>query len=74
MKKYDVAIWAHHGLFCAGPDFDITFGLMHTVEKAAEIRLKVLSSGMPIQQTITAEDFRAVARDFNLNLNEDMLK
>ncbi len=74
MKKYDVAIWAHHGLFCAGPDFDITFGLMHTVEKAAEIRLKVLSSGLPIQQTITAEDFRAVAKDFNLNLNEDMLK
>ena len=74
MKKYDVAIWAHHGLFCAGPDFDITFGLMHTVEKAAEIRMKVLSSGLPVQQTITADDFRAIAKDFKLNLNEEFLK
>ncbi|MEG0565987.1 MAG: rhamnulose-1-phosphate aldolase, partial [Hungatella sp.] len=32
MKKYDVAIWAHHGMFCSGEDFDLTFGLMHTVE------------------------------------------
>ena len=37
MEKYDAAVWAHHGLFCSGPDFDITFGLMHTIEKAAEI-------------------------------------
>ena len=37
MKDYDVAIWAHHGMFCAGPDFDTTFGLAHTVEKAAEL-------------------------------------
>ena len=74
MKKYDVAIWAHHGLFCAGPDFDSTFGLMHTVEKAAEIRVKVLSCGMGIRQTITAEDFRAVAEAFQLTLNEEMLK
>ena len=37
MKKYDVAIWAHHGIFCAGSDFDITFGLAHTVEKSAAI-------------------------------------
>ena len=27
MKKYDAAVWAHHGLFVSGPDFDITFGL-----------------------------------------------
>ena len=44
MKKYDVAVWAHHGIFCSGPDFDITFGLAHTVEKSAEILVKVLLS------------------------------
>ena len=32
MEKYDVVIWAHHGMFCSGEDFDLTFGLMHTVE------------------------------------------
>ncbi len=26
MKKYDLAIWAHHGMFAAGFDFDLTFG------------------------------------------------
>ena len=35
MEDFNVAIWAHHGMFCSGEDFDITFGLMHTVEKSA---------------------------------------
>ena len=43
MKRYDVAIWAHHGMFCSGEDFDLIFGLMRTVEKSAEILVKVLS-------------------------------
>ena len=43
MKKYDLAIWAHHGMFAAGFDFDLTFGLMHTAEKSAEILVKTLS-------------------------------
>ena len=43
MKEYDVAIWAHYGMFCSGEDFDLTFGLMQTVEKAAEILVKKLS-------------------------------
>lgn len=28
MKEYDAAVWTHHGLFCSGPDFDTTFGLI----------------------------------------------
>ena len=27
MEKYDAAIWAFHGLFVSGPDFDIAFGV-----------------------------------------------
>lgn len=27
MKQYDAAVWAHHGLFCSGPDFDTTLRL-----------------------------------------------
>ena len=42
MEQYDVAIWAHHGMFASGEDFDLTFGLMHTVEKAAEILVNVI--------------------------------
>lgn len=73
MKKYDVAIWAHHGMFCSGEDLDLTFGLMHTVEKAAEILVKVLSMKAEKHQTISDENFRDLAKDFHLNLSEDFL-
>ncbi len=73
MKQYDVAIWAHHGMFCSGEDFDLTFGLMHTVEKSAEILVKVLSMGSKKLQTITPDEFRALAKDFKVDLPEKFL-
>lgn len=73
MKEYDVAIWAHHGMFAAGEDFDLTFGLMHTVEKAAEILVKVLSMQQRKRQTILPEDFRRLAEDFHVTLPEKFL-
>lgn len=75
MKEFDAAVWAHHGLFVSGPDFDITFGLMHTIEKSAEIYVKALScSGGKIAQTITDDNLRAIAKDFNVKLNEKFLE
>jgi rhamnulose-1-phosphate aldolase len=73
MKKYDVAIWPHHGMFASGPDFDLTFGLMHTVEKSAEILVKVMSMSPAKLQTITPQNFRDLARDFNVTLPEQFL-
>ncbi|MXP78191.1 rhamnulose-1-phosphate aldolase [Lachnospiraceae bacterium WCA-9-b2] len=73
MKRYDVAIWAHHGMFVSGEDFDLTFGLMHTVEKSAEILVKVLSMRQDKQQTISAQNFRDLAVDFKVNLPEKFL-
>lgn len=73
MKKYDVAIWAHHGMFCSGEDFDLTFGLMHTVEKSAEILVKMLSMTSVKRQTITPQNFRDLARDFKVSLPEEFL-
>ncbi len=73
MEFYDVAIWAHHGIFCSGEDFDLTFGLMHTVEKSAEILVKVLSINPNKLQTIVPNDFRELAKDFNVNLPEKFL-
>ncbi|MCD8221294.1 MAG: rhamnulose-1-phosphate aldolase [Clostridiales bacterium] len=74
MKQYDVAIWAHHGMFCSGEDFDLTFGLMHTVEKSAEILVKVLSmTGGTKRQTIQPDDFRHLAVDFGVTLPEKFL-
>lgn len=73
MKKYNVAIWAHHGMFASGADFDETFGLMHTVEKSAEILVKVLSIQPYKRQTIEPGEFRHLAKDFNVSLPERFL-
>lgn len=73
MKKYDVAIWAHHGMFCSGEDFDLTFGLMHTVEKSAAILATVLAIRPDKLQTISPKDFRDLAADFKVTLPEEFL-
>ncbi|MBR2767961.1 MAG: rhamnulose-1-phosphate aldolase, partial [Solobacterium sp.] len=73
MKKYDAAIWAHHGMFASGEDFDLTFGLMHTIEKSAEILVKTLSMSPTKLQTITPQNFRDLARDFKVTLPEEFL-
>ena len=74
MKRYDAAVWAHHGLFVSGPDFDTAFGLMHTIEKAAQIYMLALSAGGgEIRQTITDDNLRAIAKEFGVTLNEEFL-
>ena len=73
MENYDVAIWAHHGMFCSGEDFDLTFGLAHTVEKSAEILVKVLSMNSTKLQTIQPDDFKKLAKDFKVTLPEKFL-
>ncbi|MCL1951088.1 MAG: rhamnulose-1-phosphate aldolase [Turicibacter sp.] len=72
METYDVAIWAHHGTFVSGEDFDLAFGLMHCVEKASEVLVKVLAMGGK-RQSITPVDFRQLANDFNVTLEERFL-
>ncbi|WP_326975049.1 rhamnulose-1-phosphate aldolase [Caproicibacter sp. BJN0012] len=73
MEEYDVVIWAHHGLFCSGEDFDQAFGLADTVEKAAEILVKTLSMVSQKRQTIQPEGFRQLARAFQVDLPEKFL-
>ena len=73
MKTYQAVIWAQHGLFVTGPDFDTAFGLAHTIEKSAEIYWKILSTGQPVMQTITDKGLQAVADAFNVTLNAEFL-
>ena len=72
LAERDAAVWACHGLFVGGTDFDGAFGLMHTVEKAAEILVKVLSMGGK-RQTAGPEDLRALSRTYGLGLSEEFL-
>ncbi len=75
MREYDAVVWAHHGLFVSGPDFDTTFGLMHTIEKGAQICILALSAGGgKLRQTITGANLRAIAKDFGITLREEFLE
>ena len=76
IEKYDAVIWAHHGMFVTGSTFDEAFGLADTIEKSAEILVKVISMKgvFSKEQTISRENFIHLAKDFNLTLNEDVLK
>ena len=62
-------------LFRSGPDFDTAFGLMHTIEKAAQIASIALAAtgGRPLRQVITDDNLRDIGRDFGVSLNEDIL-
>lgn len=75
MEYYEAAIWAFHGLFVSGPDFDTAFGLMHTIEKAAQIAILALAAngGKKPRQTITDENLRQIGKDFGVVLNEKVL-
>ena len=66
MEKYDIVVWAHHGLFCAGTTFDRAFGLMDTVEKSAEIYMKVAATGKKRLSTITDAGIRKIIKAFGL--------
>ena len=66
MEVYDAVIWAHHGMFVAGETFDLAFGLMHTIEKSAEIYLSTISSGKKTPKTITDKQLKQIAEEFDL--------
>ena len=73
MKKYQAAVWAHHGIFVSGPDFDTAFGLAHTIEKSAEIYVKILSTARPSLPTLTDDDLSAIAPSCHIPLNREFL-
>ena len=66
MEKYDIVVWAHHGLFCAGTTFDRAFGLMETVEKSADIYMRVAATGKKRLSTITDAGIRKIIKAFGL--------
>lgn len=69
LKSVRAVIWPHHGLICTGPTFDDTFGLAHTIEKAAEVQVKVCSMTDQLSNSITPEDLRAMSEVYELGLD-----
>ena len=67
-----VVVWAQHGIFGTGKDIDETFGLIETVEKAAEIYIKIM--GVPLKQTITDAQLAVLAKEFGVTPREGYLE
>lgn len=71
MKEYRLVIWGMHGIYGAGKDIDEAFGLIETVEKAAQ--LYMLTAGLPRVNTIKDEELDEVAKAFGLEYRKDFL-
>ena len=71
MEEYRLVVWGLHGIYGAGRDMDETFGLIETVEKAAQ--LYMLIAHLPHVNTIRDEELKAVAEAFGLEYRKDFL-
>jgi rhamnulose-1-phosphate aldolase len=72
MKEFRLCVWGMHGIFGTGKDLDEAFGLIETVEKAAEIYVKIMNK--PILQTITDEQLWILANAFGVTPREGYLE
>ena len=76
MKTYKAAVWAHHGLFATGADFDETFGLAHTIEKAAQLYIAARAANGGSEQFLNCISDKGLVdncRDFKVPINEDFI-
>lgn len=71
MEEFRLVIWAMHGIYGAGRTMDETFGLIETVEKAAQIYM--LTAHLPRVNTIKDEDMVKLAELFGLKYRKDFL-
>jgi len=71
MKEFRLVIWAMHGIYGAGKNLDEAFGLIETVEKAAQIYM--LTSRLPRINTIRDKDMKILAEAFGVEYRKDFL-
>ncbi len=69
MEHTNAVIWPHHGLFVSGDTLDEAFGIMQTVDKAAEIYLKARACGTANTSSISNDDLSAFSREYDLGLS-----
>lgn len=71
MRDFRVVVWALHGVYGAGKTLDETFGLIETVEKAAQIFM--LICGKPRVNTIKDADMMKLADLFGVKVRKEFL-
>lgn len=71
MKEFRLVIWGMHGIYGAGKTIDEAFGLIETVEKAAQIYM--LTAHLPRINTIKDKDMQILAESFGVEYRKDFL-
>lgn len=71
MKDFRIVLWAMHGVYGAGKTLDETFGLIETVEKAAQIYMLICDKVRI--NTIKDEDMLKLVQLFGVKCREDFL-
>ena len=71
MKQFRLVIWGLHGIYAVGSSMDEAFGLIETVEKAAQVYM--LIADKPRVNTIRDDELRQLAARFGVAYREDFL-
>lgn len=71
MKEFRLVVWGMHGIYGAGKTIDETFGLIETVEKAAQIYM--LTAHLPRVNTIKDHEMETLAKAFKVKYRKDFL-
>ena len=71
MEEFRLVVWGMHGIYGAGKNLDETFGLIETVEKAAQIYM--LTAHLPRVNTIRDEEMVELAEFFGVSYRKDFL-
>jgi rhamnulose-1-phosphate aldolase len=70
--KYErLCVWTAHGIYGVGKDLDEAFGLIETVEKAAQLYMLSVNAG--IKNGITDAQLKDLAAVFGLNYRKEYL-
>ena len=71
LENARLCVWTTHGIYGTGKDLDEAFGLIETVEKAAQ--LYMLTRGAERVNEIKDSELRDLAAVFGLNYRTDYL-
>ena len=71
MKEFRLVVWGMHGIYGAGKTMDETFGLIETVEKAAQVYM--LTAHLPRINTIRDHELMELAEAFGVKYRKDFL-
>ena len=71
MKDYRIVVWPNHGIYGAGATLDEAFGLVETVDKAAQVYMMI--GERKVLNPITDQNLKDLAVYFKLDYRKDFL-